>query len=467
MTDERDLDAEIRDTLEGMAARPAPDRLLAQVAAIPTAEPTSGALRRSSPSRPRLGFSLASAAIVTTVIVGALFLRGGENGAVGSTAPTGASSLVAGTPTPTPGQSSSASTPTPAPSIVAVAPSATSVSPDAIPADFQPLSVTFVSADMGWVLGSAAGCASDTCPVVIVRTLDGGRTWTRIAAPATSLAFAGDYQAGSGVSNLRFADPLDGWAFGPGLWATHDGGRTWKQLSISGLSGGVAALEASAGAVQVVAYDGAQSFRIASSPVSSDALKVSAITVAIGAGPAAAVQLVLQGQTGWLLENDRVVTAGARLVGGTWQAWQPPCFDVTGPAVLAAANAQDVTAACNVGEWGTPQGEHLYRSPDGGLTFAETGPRMPVDWITAIAAPSASTIVAAGSVTNGFEVVASHDGGLTWTVVLGPSQGWVSYLGFTTASQGVLITSDVGGDQGHSQLLMTRDGGHTWTPVRF
>jgi photosystem II stability/assembly factor-like uncharacterized protein len=91
-----------------------------------------------------------------------------------------------------------------------------------------------------------------------------------------------------------------------------------------------------------------------------------------------------------------------------------------------------------------------------------------VNGITAIVAPPAATMFKAdGGASSGSEVIASHDGGLTWTVVLGPSQGWVSYLGFTTASQGVLITSDVGGDQGHSQLLMTRDGGHTWTPVRF
>jgi photosystem II stability/assembly factor-like uncharacterized protein len=476
MTNERDLESEIRDTLEGMAARPAPERLHARLALIPTVEPTSGALQPSSPSHSRLGFSLASAAIVTIVIVGALSLRGGGNGTNPSTPPTGASSVVAVTPAPTPSQSSSASSPTLSPSIVAVAPSptpsATSVSPGAIPADFQPLSVTFVSADMGWVLGSTS-CGANTCPV-IVRTLDGGRTWTRIAAPETSIDFGGDFfgndfQAGSGVTGLRFADPLDGWAFGPGLWATHDGGTTWKQFTIPGLpDGAVLALEASAGAVQLAAYDGYQSFRIASSPVSSDALRLSAVSVPVGAGPVPEVQLVLQGQTGWLLENDRVVTAGARLVAGTWQTWQPPCVTVMGPALLAAANAQDLIAACDVGLWATPQGEHLYRSTDAGQTFVETGPQLPVKGVTAIAAPSTSTIVAAGyGPNNAAEVVASDDGGHTWTVV--PSAGqvgpfWVSYLGFTTAIQGVLLTSDGGG---HGQLLMTRDAGHTWVPVRF
>jgi photosystem II stability/assembly factor-like uncharacterized protein len=318
---------------------------------------------------------------------------------------------------------------------------------------------------MGWVLGSS-GCGSNTCPAIVVRTLDGGRTWTRIAAPPTSLDFAGDLQAGGGVSGLRFANPLDGWAFGPGLWATHDGGLTWKQLTIPGLPGGaVAALEASAGAVQVVAYDGNTTFRIASSPVSSEAWLLSALKVPVGAGPVPEVQLVLQGQAGWLLENDRVVTGGARLVGGTWQTWQPPCLDVAGPALLAAANAQDLTAACDVGVWATPQGEHLYRSTNGGQTFVETGSQLPVKGISAIAAPTTSTVVAAVSGPgNAIELVASSNGGLTWTSVLvtGPVQ--VIYLGFTTATQGVLITSDSGS---RTQLLMTRDGGHTWLPVQF
>ncbi|HEY5487275.1 MAG TPA: hypothetical protein VIK06_06485 [Candidatus Limnocylindrales bacterium] len=473
MADERDLDAEIRAALEAMAPRPAPDRLLDRVVAIPTAEPNSGALRQSSPSRPRLGFGLATAAIAAIVIAGALYFRGGiQNGASETTPPASASSFAAETPTQTPSQTSSEGTLTPAPSVVAVvpslspSPSPSPTSPDAIPADFEPLSVTFVSADMGWVLGMDLGCASDPCPAIVVRTLDGGRTWTRIAAPPTSHSTTG-LQAGNGVSNLRFADALDGWAFGPGLWATHDGGKTWKQLTIPGLPGAaVAALEASAGAVQVVAYDGNTTFRIASSPVSSDAWLLSALKVPVGAGPVPEVQLVLQGQAGWLLENDRVVTGGARLVDGTWQAWQPPCFDVTGPALLAAANAQAVTAVCDVGQWSTPQGEHLYRSTDGGQTFAETGPKLPVEGISAIAAPTTSTIVVAatGPSTNAIEVIASRDGGLTWASVLIPGPVQVAYLGFTTATQGVLITSDPGS---RTQLLMTRDGGHTWTPVQF
>jgi photosystem II stability/assembly factor-like uncharacterized protein len=472
MADERDLDADIRKTLENMAARPAPDRLLDKVAAIPAAELTSAALRalrRPNPSRLRLGFSLASAAIVAIVISGALYFRGGlQSAASQTTPPASASSIAAETASATPASSTLSATPTPAPSVVAVVPSPSPTpsptSPDAIPPDFQPLSVTFVSADMGWVLGSA-GCGSNTCPV-IVRTLDGGRTWARIAAPQTSLGNPGDLQAGSGISEVRFADPLDGWAFGPGLWSTHDGGKTWKQISIPRVAGGVAALEASAGAVQLAAYGGDTSFVIASSLVASDAWKLSSVSLPAGAGPAPEIQLVLQGQTGWILENDRVVTGGARLVGGKWQIWQPPCLDVLGPATLAAANAQELNAICTVGVWGPApggqQGEHLYRSSDGGQTFVETGPQLAVSG--QIAAPSPSTIVATGGQS---QIVVSADGGLTWKAATVPAQFgsfFAGYLGFTTPTQGVLITSDPGS---RSHMLMTWDGGRTWSAVQF
>ena len=81
-----------------------------------------------------------------------------------------------------------------------------------------------------------------------------------------------------------------------------------------------------------------------------------------------------------------------------------------------------------------------------------------------IAAPAASTIVAGGGQSG---VVVSIDGGLTWSSASFPAQAtsfYVDYIGFTTATQGVLITSDSGG---RSQLLMTRDGGNTWLTTRF
>ncbi len=36
------------------------------------------------------------------------------------------------------------------------------------------------------------------------------------------------------MSQIRFLNLDDGWAFGPQLWAPHDGGQTWAQVGTHG-----------------------------------------------------------------------------------------------------------------------------------------------------------------------------------------------------------------------------------------
>jgi hypothetical protein len=146
--------------------------------------------------------------------------------------------------------------------------------------------------------------------------------------------------ARGGQLAIRFADTQDGWAYGGQLWATHDAGTTWSQISLPGLSAGsgtpaIQELEASGGYVQAV-YFGSSGFLIATSPVGTDSWLVSATTLAFGGGPVPVAQLVLQGSSGWIVENDRVVVRGARLQSGSWAAWTPPCATVEGPATLSS-----------------------------------------------------------------------------------------------------------------------------------
>ena len=471
------FEREIREALEREAGDPAPERLVARIARsrAEARPPAGGLVRLRALVRPVMALGLplgvGLAAIAVLVFAGGSIFR--PTGPASTPFLPGASGTPDGSAAPgaseTPGASVPIATPVPTDLVLrSPTPSADGSAGGPVPADFQPVSVTFVSASRGWLLGSTT-CAGSPC-AVILRTADAGVTWARIPAPATQVA--PNAPSGTGVSELRFATSLDGWAFGPDLWATHDGGATWHREALPGAAGGaqVMALEAAGGTVHVAFYaGGAEGIAIATSPVTGGSLRLEPTGVPIGAGPVPQTQIVLHGAAGWLVQVDRAVVGGARLSNGAWQAWQPPCLNTAGPAWLAASSATNLAAACDMGIWSTPLGVHLFTSTDGGTTFAQQAATVPITSASLrgiAAAPASSTIVIAGSVAGGdAALVATFDGGRTWSRVATLSGlGAYSELGFTTSLQGVAITRTV---DGASHLVMTHDGGRTWGAVQL
>ncbi|HXX61777.1 MAG TPA: hypothetical protein VEI48_10890 [Candidatus Sulfotelmatobacter sp.] len=463
MTDDDRFEDDVRDVLRDLARDPVPPSLVARVTGIPDRSP-GPVSPRFSLAGPRLQWSTALVALVVLALVaGAFVLRGTGPAAGPSPSPTGLSGIVLPSPTPPLTVPPSVVAPTTSPTLTAPPTAAPGV---AVPADFQPRSVTFASPTEGWVLGSTA-CGSARC-AVIAHTLDAGRTWSRTAAPATTVNTDPRYPT-SGVSAIRFADHLDGWAYGPDLWATHDGGSTWHKLDVTAFAGGPARvwdLEAAAGTAHLAYFAVTPAaFGIASTPATADGWTSPPVFLPVGAGPVPQVQLVIQGRAGWLIQVDREVIDGARLVDGSWSTWTPPCADSAGPAVLAAWSSTGLLADCDLGVWSTPQGEHLFTSANGGTTFKELNPAVPLDSAAGITTPDGTTIVVAGSGTGEPDhLIASFDGGRTWKTVVKPGLVTFTDLGFTTQTQGVVVVST---GLGMSYLLMTRDGGHTWVAVTF
>ncbi len=131
---------------------------------------------------------------------------------------------------PSPSATSGASG-SPAPAASSAASATGPNSPGWLPANFQPYSVTWDSLSTGWVLGpagTAGHCGaqqnSSVCTSIAV-THDSGQTWSGVPAPTTT-----------DVTGLRFLNATYGWAFGPELWATDNGGTNWHQVNTSGLS---------------------------------------------------------------------------------------------------------------------------------------------------------------------------------------------------------------------------------------
>lgn len=129
------------------------------------------------------------------------------------------------------------------PDIAAGTPSKESpASASPVPKGFRSNSITWLSSDLGWVLGSAR-CITTTSPdsapqtnktcSYVIGTTNGGKTWSLIGSVDATIATIG--QSGEeGVTEIRFATREVGFVFGPELLRTTNGGRSWTSLPIPG-----------------------------------------------------------------------------------------------------------------------------------------------------------------------------------------------------------------------------------------
>ncbi|MCA1613283.1 MAG: carboxypeptidase regulatory-like domain-containing protein [Acidobacteria bacterium] len=81
---------------------------------------------------------------------------------------------------------------------------------------YQFYGVHFVNATTGWVVGDVG---------IILKTTDGGATWADQSLPTAFVPTPED------LMDVSFSDPLNGWAvgYGGGVYRTTDGGSTWQR----------------------------------------------------------------------------------------------------------------------------------------------------------------------------------------------------------------------------------------------
>ena len=180
--------------------------------------------------------------------------------------------------------------------------------------------------------------------------------FSSVGAPHASLS-SGPNEAG--YSQLRFADSDNGFAFGPDLYATHDGGRTWHSLSVGGQVNDLAIFGGEVYAIVDVSGSGAAGARLMHSPVSADAWTAVPAAGDVSAGL-------------WVLGSDVFVQSGeangigvrrARLARQRSQLHELP-VPKPWPRVPVPGEAPPVVwAHCATG---TESG--VWRSTDGGAT---------------------------------------------------------------------------------------------------
>jgi len=100
--------------------------------------------------------------------------------------------------------------------------------------------VTFVDQTHGWVQLSRMSSDHLANQLTLLRTQDGGRTWSALFHTTQRISIQPDVQVGECQWSLvRFATPLDGFAglgcdasAAPRMDVTHDGGATWRRITL-------------------------------------------------------------------------------------------------------------------------------------------------------------------------------------------------------------------------------------------
>jgi photosystem II stability/assembly factor-like uncharacterized protein len=335
-------------------------------------------------------------------------------------------------------------TPTPTPSLP-------------IPAGFEPVSLSAISESDFWVLGRAPCATVNGCASEILHTTNGGASFQRIPAPVT-VYLAGAGTGGSPtVSDLRFANASDGWAFGDGpAYVTHDGGMHWYELNPDwtflqidpGANGYVYA------SVQVCPTPNATSGCV-DSLMRSRADTDDWATLAVPGTPVGWPSIGVHGDTLWVMyfDSSTALALVSHDDGDSWDHASMPCeSDLAG--TFDPVSTTVIWAFCATG---TEGGATL--STNGGMSYKQhEGP--PNDfWNGAVVAALSAEKAFVGAGFTGIQL--TTNGGLTYRPLT--QLGIALWIGFTDTEVGYVISQDQ--TTLASRLWRTMDGGSVWTVV--
>jgi hypothetical protein len=341
-------------------------------------------------------------------------------------------------------------------------------------ATFEPVGASFITPNRGWVLGRPRGCLS--C-AMLMRTADGGRHWQILPTPPAPTGI--DVSPATGVSNIAFADAVNGFLYGPELLASHDSGRSWTRQSLPpvqdlGIGGGDA---------YVLTRD-ASTWGLWRTVIGSS--RWARLPLPPGAGPLAGssgtLGLYIEGTTLVLLRTGSAgmdISAGE--IGRLWistaagTAWQPrsvPCRAPGGGGAQVLSIALGHPDAWLLDCFNNEQSSQaqdtqhiLYGTIDGGLSWVRLADPTSHNLPELLADNGAEHAFMATEGTEDF-LVGTFDGGLHWRVLItsgGSFYGWAD-LRFLDASTGFVVAPVTYPPE---HLYRTDDGGRTWRILRF
>jgi hypothetical protein len=337
---------------------------------------------------------------------------------------------------------------------------------------FNPVSVSAVGVNDYWVLGYMTTSDGGIDGATIMQTTDAGQHFTTVGGPPVYVAESPVRPAPTAVeiSDIRFGDSSNGWAYGGGLFETADGGTSWS--AVTGVPGNVVDLAAANNKVWAVVSLAAPAGSASPSGTAEYAIYSSSYGKGVQTWSRVALPIALGGSQPSIVDQDGTVTVLAdgplrsglmthtliSVGGGGFADHTGPCFQDEG-GVLSNSKL-GIWANCPLGH-----SSALFVSTDRGATWAaRTFPN-------GFPNPGAGI----GAIDNVHAVVVntgSNPGGLIRVSTTGPNvveDGPVAsvgtFVGFTDPLHGFAVLTAQAGDL--DRLWRTTDGGQTWTTVAF
>jgi photosystem II stability/assembly factor-like uncharacterized protein len=310
-------------------------------------------------------------------------------------------------------------------------------------AGFHPKSVSFVSQQQGFLLGTTAAA-----PAVLATTTDAGRTWSHLATLPSSAKGAG----------VRFATSQVGFLFGPTYAVTTDGGRSWATQRSPGY---ITDLETMDGHVYALVAPCARCRKVTlyAATTAAPALhRVAAVPPLVGD----AVSVSVYKNSAYLLDTVKggTGTVWSTLDGARWSQQTSPCGTTMG--LVTQWSDTGVAAACDVRLFGAgKESKQVFVSTDGARDWTPLAtPPTKVGYINSVSASGPDNVVV-GDDQSGLDV--TTDGGTSWSL-RGPSMSdGASFVGFISATRVVALPQD-GSD---AFFTTSYDAGRTWVTTPF
>jgi hypothetical protein len=364
--------------------------------------------------------------------------------------------------------------------------------PTAWPATSYPPSsttyaVAFADSQRGWSVGSTC---SSTCTLLMAATDTGGRTW----GPSVVIATLPRTDLGDPFASVavRFVGG-NGWIFGPNVYESHNGGRTWRET----LRGPILALEPYEDEVWAVTGCSSQASagclpKLTAQRTGSDGWSSAspqprfARSLSAGAAPFVLLERAPHG-VAFLAQNtvtppsqpggaavspEGELLLSSRNLGRSWQSLRAPCAGIQG---IRSVDGVHVWILCSIpcctGNWV----KSVWSSADGGRTWRERSGTDPMltgsipfyGSAEALTVTTAGVGIFGGSGSGG--IWRSSDSGASWhstfTDVCIEGGNEVTETWFATPLVGWALA---GGsvDPQCPTFLRTLNGGLTWSPLR-